>query len=89
MEHAKRVTDNYHQSLLNLTKAIQDAGGCVDLLDKDMTIQDLLLVCSTNSVVISAKHNRPEEKTNDQERLEEIVRRGNIEHHIGISRKYD
>lgn len=61
VEFAKKVTDNYHQSLLNLTKAIQDAGGCVDLLEKNMTLQDLLMACSINSVIISAKHVRPKE----------------------------
>lgn len=59
IEFTKNVTDLYHKSLINLTKAVQDAGGSVDLLDKDMTLQDLLITCSTNSVLISAQHKSP------------------------------
>ncbi len=80
MEYTKKVTDLYHESLLNLSRSIQDAGGCVDLLDKDMTIQELLLACSTNSVIISAKHCPQEKQTKEQEALAEIVRHSNLEY---------
>ena len=56
LEFSRKVTDYYHRSLVNISRAIQQCGGDISLLDKDMTLQDLLMVCSSNSVILSGNH---------------------------------
>lgn len=73
IEYSAKVTDNYHKSLVNLANAVQNAGGCVSVLDKDMTLQDLLMMCSTNDVIISAKHTKPQKDNANNPALEKDV----------------
>lgn len=57
------IQKRYHKNLNNISSAIQDAGGAVNILSEDITLSKLLHICSMNNIEITTKHKHPEENT--------------------------